>query len=167
MSDTLSDADTPLDTTLDTAADTAEETVDELSPEVQAGVDAAVAEVERRCAADSELVHGDVVEVVALEQSSVDVAVALCVQAMDFVPDTVRQRMFEAEHADTIAAAAIVTAEKDAAAQKAKQRSARAAATRAATLAAEAAVNSAAIKSATCPSCFQVRSPSGVCGCDE
>ena len=139
----------------------------QVSPEVQAGVDAAVAEVERRCAADPELVHGDVVEVVALEQDDVDVAVALCVQAMDFVPDTVRQRMFEAEHADTISAAAVVTAEKDAAAQKAKQRSARAAATRAATLAAEAAVQSAAIKSNTCPACFQVRAPSGVCGCDE
>ncbi len=138
-----------------------------MSAQVQAGVDAAVIEIDRRCAADPELVHGDVVEIVALEQDDVEVAVHLCVQTMDFVPDTVRQRMFEAEHADTISAAAIVTAEKDAAAQKAKQRSARAAATRAATLAAEAAVNTAAIKSATCPSCFQVRSPSGVCGCDE
>lgn len=155
------------DTTSETVEDGAADTVDAVSPEVQAGVDAAVAEVERRCAADAELVHGDVVEVVALEQTDVDVAVALCVQAMDFVPDTVRQRMFEAEHAETISAAAAITAEKDAAAQKAKQRSARAAATRAATLAAEAAVNSAAIKSNTCPSCFQVRSPSGVCGCDE
>ncbi|MCU1693816.1 MAG: hypothetical protein JWM64_2907 [Frankiales bacterium] len=158
MSDTLSDTDTTPE-----AADVEEQ----LSPEVQAGVDAAIAEVDRRCAADPDLVHGDVVELVALEQSDVDVAVALCVQTMEFVPDTVRQRMFEAEHADTIAAAAVITAEKDAATQKAKQRSARAAATRAATLAAEAAVNSAALKSATCPSCFQVRSPSGVCGCDE
>lgn len=144
-----------------------ETAAEEVSSEVQAGVDAAVAEVERRCAADPELVHGDVVEVVALEQADVEVAVALCVQSMDFIPDTVRQRMFEAEHADTISAAAVLMAEKDAATQKAKQRSARAAATRAATLAAEAAVNSAAIKSNTCPSCFQVRSPSGVCGCDE
>lgn len=144
-----------------------EESTHEVSTEVQADVDVAVAEVDRRCAADPDLVHGDVVEVVALEQRDVDVAVALCAQTMDFVPDTVRQRMFEAEHAETISAAAIVMAEKDAAAQKAAQRSARAAATRAATLAAEAAVNSAAIKSATCPSCFQVRSPSGVCGCDE
>ena len=147
--------------------DVAEEVSEEVSTEVQAGVDAAVAEVERRCAADPDLVHGDVVEVVALEQTDVDVAVTLCVQAMDFVPDTVRQRMFEAEHAETISAAAVLMAEKDAATQKAKQRSARAAATRAATLAAEAAVNTAAIKSATCPQCFQVRAPSGVCGCDE
>ena len=144
-----------------------ETATEEVSPEVQAGVDAAVAEVERRCAADPELVHGDVVEVVALEQSDVEVAVALCAQTMDFIPDTVRQRMFEAEHAETISAAAVLMAEKDAATQKAKQRSARAAATRAATLAAEAAVNTAAIKSATCPDCFQVRAPSGVCGCDE
>ena len=144
-----------------------ETAAEEVSAEVQAGVDAAVAEVERRCAADPELVHGDVVEVVALEQADVEVAVALCVQSMDFIPDTVRQRMFEAEHAETISAAAVLMAEKDAATQKAKQRSARAAATRAATLAAEAAVNSAAIKSNTCPSCFQVRAPSGVCGCDE
>lgn len=135
--------------------------------DVQADVDAAVAEVDRRCAADPDLVHGDVVELVALEQTDVDVAVALCAQTMDFVPDTVRQRMFEAEHAETISAAAVLMAEKDAATQKAAQRSARAAATRAATLAAEAAVHSAAIKSATCPHCFQVRSPSGVCGCDE
>lgn len=144
-----------------------EDRTDEVSAEVQAGIDAAVAEVDRRCAADPELVHGDVVEVVALEQADVDVAVGLCVQTMDFVPDTVRQRMFEAEHAETISAAAVVMAEKDAAAQKAAQRSARAAATRAATLAAEAAVTTAAIRSATCPDCFQVRSPSGVCGCDE
>ena len=144
-----------------------EDRTDEVSAEVQTGVDAAVAEVDRRCAADPDLVHGDVVEVVALEQADVDVAVALCAQTMDFIPDTVRQRMFEAEHADTISAAAVVMAEKDAATQKAAQRSARAAATRAATLAAEAAVNTAAIKSATCPDCFQVRSPSGVCGCDE
>ncbi|MCW2777137.1 MAG: hypothetical protein JWN17_862 [Frankiales bacterium] len=165
----MTDTDTAVDdTAVDTAVETAPEAeVEEVSPEVQAGVDAAVAEVDRRCAADPELVHGDVVEVVAGEQESVEVAVQLCVQTMDFVPDTVRQRMFEAEHAETISAAAIIMAEKDAATQKAKQRSARAAATRAATLAAEAAVNSAAIKSATCPSCFQVRSPSGVCGCDE
>lgn len=168
----MTDTDT---TTVPETTDAAEETVEEaveevvevVSPQVQAGVDAAVAEVERRCAADPELVHGDVVEVVALEQPDVDVAVTLCVQAMDFVPDTVRQRMFETEHAETISAAAVLMAEKDAATQKAKQRSARAAATRAATLAAEAAVNTAAIKSATCPQCFQVRAPSGVCGCDE
>lgn len=144
-----------------------EDRTDQVAPHVQAGVDAASAEVDRRCAADPDLVHGDVVEVVALEQDDIDVAVALCVQTMDFVPDTVRQRVFEAEHADTISAAAAVTAEKDAAAQKAAQRSARAAATRAATLAAEAAEQTAAIRSATCPHCFQVRSPSGVCGCDE
>jgi hypothetical protein len=144
-----------------------EDRTDQAAPHVQAGVDAAAAEVDRRCAADPDLVHGDVVELVALEQDDIDVAVALCVQTMDFVPDTVRQRVFEAEHAETISAAAAVTAEKDAAAQKAAQRSARAAATRAATLAAEAAEQTAAIRSATCPHCFQVRSPSGVCGCDE
>ena len=147
--------------------ETQTDAADQISPQVQAGVDAAVAEVERRCAADPDLVHGDVVEVVALEQTDVDVAVALCAQTMDFVPDTVRQRVFEAEHAETISAAAAISAEKDAAAQKAAQRSARAAATRAATLAAEAAVQTAAIRSNTCPHCFQVRSPSGVCGCDE
>jgi len=164
----MSDTTTAPDTTIaPESTEAGEESLEQVSPEVQAGVDAAVAEVERRCAADPDLVHGDVVEVVAIEQADVDVAVTLCVQAMDFVPDTVRQRVFESEHAETISAAAVIMAEKDAATQKAKQRSARAAATRAATLAAEAAVNTAAIKSATCPRCFQVRAPSGVCGCDE
>ena len=138
----------------------------DVPPEVQAGVDAAVTRVDALCAADPDLVHGDVVEQVALEVP-VDVAVALCRQTMDFVPDTVRQRLFEAENAETIRAAAEVSAERDAAAAKAQQRSAKAAATRAATLAAEAAAQTAAIRSATCPQCFQVRSPSGVCGCDE
>ena len=135
-------------------------------PDVQAAVDVARARVDALCAADPELVHGDVVEQVALELP-VEVGVELCRQALAFVPDTLRQRLFEAEHADTIRAAAEVTAERDAAAARVAQRSAKAAATRAATLAAEAAAESAAIRSATCPDCFQVRSPSGVCGCDE
>jgi hypothetical protein len=83
-----------------------------------------------------------------------------------FVPDTIRQRLFEHDNADTIAAGAVLSAERKAAEEKAQQRSARAAATRAKTLAAEAAAQSASIRSATCPDCFQVRSPSGVCGCD-
>lgn len=139
---------------------------EQVSPEVQAAVDAALVEVDLRCATDPELVHGDVVEQVALTLP-VDVAVALCAQTMSFVPDTVRRMVFEAEHADTISAAAAVSAEREAAEQKAANRSAKAAATRAATLAAEAAAHTAAIRSNTCPSCFQVRSPSGVCGCDE
>ena len=136
-----------------------------VSPELQEAVDAALARVEAMVAADNELVHGDVVEQVALD-SPLDVAVQMCEQAMGFVPDTVRQRIFEDQHADTIAAGAVVNAERQAAADKAAQRSARAAATRAKTLAAEAATASANIRSATCPNCFQVRSPSGVCGCD-
>jgi pimeloyl-ACP methyl ester carboxylesterase len=43
-------------------------------------------------------VHGDVVEQVAAE-CPLDVAVLLCRQTMDFVPDTVRRRLFEHEHA--------------------------------------------------------------------
>ena len=145
----------------DTAPD-AEVLVD---PEVQAAVDAALAKVDALVAADDELVHGDVVEQVALD-SPLEVAVQMCEQAMGFVPDTIRQRMFEHEHADTIAAGAALSAERKAAEEKSQQRSARAAATRAKTLAAEAAAQSATIRSATCPNCFQVRSPSGVCGCD-
>ena len=139
---------------------------DTLSPETQAAVDAAVVEVNARVDADADLVFGDGVEQVALEQTDLDAAVQLCVQTMDFVPDTIRRRVFEAENAETIAANAVLTAERDAAEAKAKQRTAKAAATRAATLAREAAVEKAAIKSATCPDCFQVRSASGVCGCD-
>ncbi len=139
---------------------------DTLSPETQAAVDAAVVEVNARVDADADLVFGDVVEQVALEMPDLDAAVQLCVQTMDFVPDTIRRRVFEAENAETIAANAVLTAERDAAEAKAKQRTAKAAATRAATLAREAAVEKAAIKSATCPDCFQVRSASGVCGCD-
>lgn len=138
---------------------------DTIDPEVQAAVDAALARVDDIVAQDEDLVHGDVVEQVALE-SPLEVAVQMCEQSMGFVPDTIRQRLFEAEHADTIAAGAAVNAERQAAEEKAAQRSARAAATRAKTLAAEAAAQSATIRSATCPSCFQVRSPSGVCGCD-
>ncbi len=136
-----------------------------VTPELQAAVDAAAARVEEIVAADTDLVHGDVVEQVAAEVP-LDVAVLLCSQQMDFIPDTVRQRVFEHDNADVIAANALVTAERDAVEAKAKARTQKAAATRAATLAREAEVEKAAIKSATCPDCFQVRSASGVCGCD-
>ena len=135
------------------------------SPEVQAAVDEALQRVHDIVAADRDLVFGDVVETVALE-CPLDVAVALCAQSMDFIPDTIRRRVFEADNADTIAAHAVFTAQRDAVELKAKQRSAKAAATRAATLAKEAAVEKATLKSQTCPRCFQVRSASGVCGCD-
>ena len=138
---------------------------DTVAPETQAAVDAAVVRVDELLASDPELVHGDVVETVAAGLA-LDAAVLLCVQAMDFVPDTVRRRVFEEENADVIAANAIVVAERDAVEAKAKQRSAKAAATRAATLAREAEVEKAALKSATCPDCFQLRAASGVCGCD-
>ena len=138
---------------------------DDLTPELQSAVDAALARVDALVAADPELVHGDVVETVALD-SPLDVAVAMCEQSMSFIPDTIRRKVFEEENADTIAAAAAVTAERDAVAAKAAQRTQRAAATRAKTLAAEAAVESAALKQATCPQCFTVRAASGVCGCD-
>lgn len=141
------------------------EVEESVAPELQAAVDEAAQRVEAIVAADPELVHGDVVEQVALELP-LDVAVLLCRQTMDFIPDTVRQRVFEYENADTIAANALVTAERDAVEAKAKARTQKAAATRAATLAREAEVEKAAIKSATCPSCFQVRAASGVCGCD-
>ena len=122
--------------------------------------------VEELVAADQDLVHGDVVERVALELP-LDVAIELCEQAMGFVPDTVRHRIFLAQHEDTIRAGAEANAEREAAEQKAKQRSAKAAATRAQTLAKEAAVNAEKLKSSTCMSCFQVRTPAGTCGCDE
>ena len=139
---------------------------DTLTAQTQTAVDEALLRVQSQVEADPELVFGDVVESVALECEDLDVAVQLCVQAMDFVPDTIRRRVFEAENADVIAANALVTAERDAVEAKAKQRTAKAAATRAATLAREAEVEKAAIKSATCPDCFQVRAASGVCGCD-
>lgn len=138
---------------------------DTVAPETQAAVDAAVTRVDALLAANPDLVHGDVVETVAADLE-LDAAVLLCVQTMDFIPDTVRRRVFEDENADVIAANAIVVAERDAVAAKAKQRSAKAAATRAATLAREAEVEKAALKSATCPDCFQLRAASGVCGCD-
>ena len=138
---------------------------DTIAPETQTAVDAALQRVHATVDADSDLVFGDVVESVAGE-CPLDVAVLLCVQSMDFVPDTVRRRVFEADNAETIAANALVVAERDAVEHKARQRSAKAAATRAATLAKEAAVEKAALKSQTCPSCFQVRAASGVCGCD-
>ena len=139
---------------------------DTLTVQTQTAVDEALLRVQAQIEADPELVFGDVVEAVALDCPDLDVAVQLCVQAMDFVPDTIRRRVFEAENADVIAANAVLTAERDAVEAKAKQRTAKAAATRAATLAREAAVEKAAIRSATCPDCFQVRAASGVCGCD-
>ena len=138
----------------------------ETPTDVQAGVDQALRRVEEMVAADEDLVHGDIVEQVALD-SPLEIAVELCEQAMGFVPDTIRQRLFLAQHEETIRAGAEVNAERDAAEQKAKQRSAKAAATRAATLAKEAAVNAEKLKSSTCMSCFQVRTPAGTCGCDE
>lgn len=138
---------------------------EQVSPQLQAAVDAGLARVDALVAADPDTVYGDAVEVVALD-SPLEVALELCHQSLEYVPDTVRRRAFEAEHADTIRAAAVVTAEQEAVAHKAQQRTAKAAATRAATLAAEAAVASAAIKSSTCPNCFTVRAASGVCGCD-
>lgn len=140
--------------------------LNDVPAEVQQQVDAAVQRVEALVAADPELVHGDAVEAVAMECPDVEVAVQLCRQTMQFVPDTVRQRVFEAENAEAFERSAALSAERDATEAKARQRSSRAAATRAATLAAEAAVESAALKSATCPDCFQLRSASGVCGCD-
>jgi hypothetical protein len=141
------------------------DTDQEVSPELQAAVDAAAQRVEAIVAADPDLVHGDVVEQVA-KDCPLDVAVLLCQQTMDFVPDTVRQRVFEHDNADTIAANAIITAERDAAEAKAKARTKKAAATRAATLAREAEAEKAVLKSNTCPDCFQLRAASGVCGCD-
>ena len=86
---------------------------------------------------------------------------------MQFVPDTIRERVFAEEHAESFARAAALSAEREAAEQQGQAALRRgAAATRAATLAAEAAEESAALKSATCPRCFQLRSASGVCGCD-
>ncbi len=139
---------------------------DTLTAQTQTAVDEALLRVQAQVEADPELVFGDVVEAVALECDDLDVAVQLCVQTMDFVPDTIRRRVFEAENAEVIAANAALTAERDALEAKAKQRTAKAAATRAATLAREAAVEKEAIRSATCPECFQVRAASGVCGCD-
>jgi hypothetical protein len=134
--------------------------------DLQAGVDEALRRVEALVAADEDLVHGDVVEQVALD-SPLEIAVELCEQSMGFVPDTIRQRLFLAQHEDTIRAGAEVNAEREAAEQKSKQRSAKAAATRATTLAKEAAVNAEKLKASTCMSCFQVRTPAGTCGCDE
>jgi hypothetical protein len=138
---------------------------DTVAPELQAAVDAAAQRVEAIIAADSELVHGDVVEQVALE-CPLDVAVQLCEQTMAFIPDTIRRRVFEEENAEVIAANAARTAERDAVEAKTKARTQKAAATRAATLAREAAAEKVVLKSNTCPSCFQLRAASGVCGCD-
>lgn len=150
----------------DSPIDTLEHTPDDsVAPETQAAVDEALSRVQQRVTADNDLVFGDVVEEVALT-CPLEVAVLLCTQSMEFVPDTVRRRVFESDNAETIAANAVVVAQRDALELKAKQRSAKAAATRAATLAKEAAVEKAALKSQTCPDCFQVRAASGVCGCD-
>ena len=116
-------------------------------------------------AANPDLVHGDVVEQIALEMP-IEIAVAMCQQSMDFVPDTVRERLFAVEHADTISAGAIANAEKAAVAQKLAQRAIKAAATRAATAAAEAQIQTKAIRSNTCPICFTVRAASGTCACE-
>ena len=136
-----------------------------IAPELQAAVDEAAKRVEALASADPELVHGDVVEQVAAD-CPLDVAVLLCEQTMDFIPDTVRQRVFEHDNADVIAANAAVTAERDAVEAKAKARTQKAAATRAATLAREAAAEKLVLRSNTCPHCFQLRAASGVCGCD-
>ncbi len=138
---------------------------DTIAPETQAAVDTALERVNAMVDADSDLVFGDVVETVSAD-CPLDVAVLLCQQTMDFIPDTVRRRVFEDDNAETIAANAAVSAERDALESKAKQRSAKAAATRAATLAKEAAAEKVVLKSRTCPDCFQVRAASGVCGCD-
>jgi hypothetical protein len=140
-------------------------TLDELPPADQAEVDAAMARVEEICAADPELVHGDVVERVAVE-SPLPLAVALCQQAMGFIPDTVRRRIVESEFEDTIAADRARRNEQAAVEGKAQARSAKAAATRAATAARENAENAAKLKSNRCDRCFQVRTPAGTCGCD-
>ena len=124
MGDTQGIAELDTDGTAEVEHDTAD--LNLITPEVQAAVDAAVADVEARCAKDPELVPGDVVEQVALTLP-VEVAVTLCAQQMGFLPDTVRRRMFEAEHADTIAAAAEVRAEQAALEQRAAARSAKAA----------------------------------------
>lgn len=141
------------------------DTTEQIQASVQEQVDEALRTVEARVAADDELVHGDIVEQVALELP-VEVAAVMCRQSMGFVPDTVRARVFEAENVDAFARSAALSAERDAAEQKAAQRSGKAAATRARTLAAESAAASAKMRSATCPECFTVRSPSGVCACD-
>jgi hypothetical protein len=158
----------PERTAPDPADESRTDTVDDtLTDPTQAAVDAARARVDAQVAADPDLVFGDAVEAVALETDDLEVAVALCVQSMDFVPDTIRRRVFEAENAETIAANALLSAQRDATEAKARQRTEKAAATRAATLAREAEVEKAAIRSATCPDCFQVRAASGVCGCDD
>lgn len=125
----------------------------------------AIAEIERRCAADEELVHGDVVEEVAAGLPVTE-AVELCERTMAFVPDTVRRRLVHVEFGDVIAADREARAASLAEAERAQARTRKAAATRAATIARENAEQAAAIVSARCDKCFQVRTPSGVCGCD-
>lgn len=139
--------------------------IDEIPPADPTAVAAAMAIVEERCAADPDLVHGDVVESLAME-SDLSLAVALCQQAMGFLPDTVRRRIVESEYEETIAADRVRRNEQAAVAGKAAARSAKAAATRAATAARESAEQAAKMRSNRCDSCFQVRSPAGTCGCD-
>ena len=138
---------------------------DQLAPEVQTAVDAARKEADARCAADPELVRGDVVEELA-QALPLEAAVALCEQDMDFLPDTVRWRLFAADNEESFQNSAVRAAERDAAEAKSRQRSERAAATRASTVAAEVAAQSTVLRSNTCPDCFTVRSPSGACACE-
>lgn len=135
-----------------------------LDPKTEKAVVKALAEADKRCAADPELVHGDVVEALA-QKATLEVAVPLCERGMGFLPDTVRQRVFASENEDSFQRAAVAREERETSEAKSKQRSQRAAATRASTIAAEQAVESAKVRSATCPDCFTVRSPSGACAC--
>lgn len=139
--------------------------LDEIPPADPVAVAAAIAIVEERCAEDTDLVHGDVVEMVAMD-CELSLAVALCLETIGFLPDTVRRRIVEAEFEDTISADRVRRAEAKALEDKAAARSAKAAATRAATAARESAEQSAKMKSNRCDTCFQVRSPAGTCGCD-
>lgn len=143
-----------------------DEVTDEAVPaDIQAAVDQARKDVDARCAADAELVPGDVIEAVA-QNLPLEVAVVLCEQTMDFVPDTVRWRMFAADNEESFQRSAARSAERDAAEAKSRQRSQRAAATRASTVAAEAAAQTTALRSNTCMDCFTVRAPSGACACE-
>jgi hypothetical protein len=126
---------------------------------------AALARVEAMCAADEDLVHGDAVEMVAMD-SPLPLAVALCQEGMGFLPDTVRRRIVEAEFEDTIQADRARRRAELEAEEKARARSDKAAATRAATAARENAEQAAKLASNRCDRCFQVRTPAGTCGCD-
>lgn len=140
-------------------------TQDQLTPEVQTAIDAARKQADDLCAADPALVRGDVIEQLA-QALELEAAVGLCEQDMDFVPDTVRWRLFAADNEESFQKSAVRSAERDAAEAKSKQRSQRAAATRASTVAAEVAAQTTVMRSRTCPDCFTVRSPSGACACE-